>query len=244
MTPRAPRRMGLFKDRTLGVRRCVSWRRVASACREMDRGEGNIVRGSECVGQFTKVARDDDAVVGSRAHSQPRVTGHSHDWVLCRGVRARFARPRRDTKSRVGRTCTIRAAAAWCVPVALARARASVGAVPRTVCPCACIFTGAREKAPATRTLGRPTIGRCLVPATCGWIRARTKSCGTRACARRASSKAYVREGARVLNARGLRPIPYTLGPARKSNLVDRIFERGRSTAKRFPDVGTRPSAG
>lgn len=218
--------MGLFRDRTLGVRRCVSWRRVASACREMDRGEGNIVRGSECVGQFTKVARDDDAVVGSRAHSQPRVTGHSHDWVLCRGVRARFARPRRDTKSRVGRTCTIRAAAAWCVPLALARARASVGAVPRTVWPCACIFTGAREKAPATRTLGRPTIGRCLVPATCGWIRARTKSCGTRACARCASSKAYVREGARVLNARGLRPILFTLGPARKSNLVDRIFER------------------
>lgn len=64
-------------------------------------------------------------------------------------------------------------------------------------------WMGAREKAPATRTLGRPTIGRCLVPATCGWIRARTKSCGTRSCARRASSKACVREGARVLNARG-----------------------------------------
>ena len=176
--------------------------------------------------------------------SQPRVTGHSHDWVLCRGVRARFARPRRDTKSRVGRTCTIRAAAAWCVPLALARARASVGAVPRTVWPCACIFTGAREKAPATRTLGRPTIGRCLVPATCGWIRARTKSCGTRACARCAWSKAYVREGARVLNARGLRRILFTLGPARKSNLVWIGFSNVQIDRETFSYVGTRPSAG
>ena len=118
---------GFVRDRTLGVRRCVSWtaRRVGVSWR-IEEKETSF--GDRCVGQFTKVARDDDASRFSRAQSASSATGHSQDWSLCRGVRARFARPRRRHEEQ-GRPylhdpCGGRM---MCPPGARARARAGRG---------------------------------------------------------------------------------------------------------------------
>ena len=143
----------------------ASRRRVANGSRRED----NIVRGSALRRQFTKVLtrdcwfsrareRDGALVQGSRRGERASGVTHLSDAVVARSVRWPHDVSPSGARARGG----------------MGRSDGPTGRAPAS--------SGAREK---LLRRGRFNGLRSRPPATCGWIRARTKSVGTRACARR-----------------------------------------------------------